>query len=318
MRRLKNNLSKELMSCLIPVLRRLPPRTAHRIVARIGRIEYRLLPRLRRGCDSAVERGSLYFGQRWDRPELGVELAGNMARWRARDILLDRVPRDELTNVIHVSGRENLDRAHALGEGIVLLGNHFGAHMTAPHWLSRENYHVRLYMERPRRVSRFLSRQFQAEGPLGQKGLFISRGAGTTEGAAAVMKAARVLKAGMIVYLAGDVRWNGAHTAPGRFLGKMFQFSTTWVMLAAMTGAPVVPVFCVMNDDGSHLLEFLPYYYIPEDVKRTGATAIWVQKCLDTIEGYVREYPSNSNDYFFWDDPEWDKPATSTIITGAV
>jgi KDO2-lipid IV(A) lauroyltransferase len=116
------------------------------------------------------------------------------------------------------------------------------------------------------------------------------------------MRAARVLKAGMLLQIAGDVRWTGQHTAPARFLGHEYNFSSTWATLAAMTGAPVVPVFCRMDEDGSYHLEFRPAFHIPADAPKTIGIAAWVQTCLSEIEDRVRLDPANSNEYLFWAD----------------
>ncbi|MBX6314995.1 MAG: lysophospholipid acyltransferase family protein [Isosphaeraceae bacterium] len=295
------NLRKGLLRLILPALRTfLPPRAATRFVAGIGRAEYALRPGLRRRFDAAITHGGRHFRLDWDPAALGRELAGNHVRWRTRDQLLDGLPPEKLTELFQVTGRDWLDAALREGRGVILLGNHYGAHLLPAHWLLRGGYAVRLFMERPHTISKFLNRQFETDGPLGQRKLFISRRSGATEAAASVLRAARILKAGMIVEIAGDVRWSGPHTAPARFLGREYTFSATWVALAALTGAPVVTVFCRMAPDGSHQLEFLPPFHVPPDAASDGRAAPWVQACLDAIEQRVREDPANSNDYFFW------------------
>jgi KDO2-lipid IV(A) lauroyltransferase len=168
------------------------------------------------------------------------------------------------------------------------------------HWLVRQGYPLRLFMERPRHVSRFLTRSFESDGPLGQQRLFISRRATPAEAAGSILRAARILKAGLIVNLACDVRWAGPHTTPAAFLGRSYTFSSTWVALATMSGAPVVPVFCRMEPAGSFRLEFLAPYHIPADAAEPPQPSRWVQQALDVIADHVRRDPTNSNDYFFW------------------
>ncbi len=313
MRRSFKNIRKSLMGGLLPLLKLLPPNRAHRAAARIGNIEYRLLSGFRKGVEGGVEQGARYFNVRWDAPQVGKALSGNLIRWRIRDVLLEGVDDDRLGEVVSVEGRELLDRAFGQGKGVILLGSHFGAHMTPPHWLARMFYPVRLFMERPRRISAFLARQFRVEGPFGQNGLFISRSGSAADGASAVIKASRILKAGMILYIAGDVRWTGQHTVESQFLGKSYRFSTTWVLLASMTQAPVVPAFCIMNPDGSHSLQFLPSYKIPTGISQPADCKPYVQACLETIETLVQGHPCNSNDYFFWGDPAWDAGAGSLL-----
>jgi KDO2-lipid IV(A) lauroyltransferase len=294
------NIRKGLLRMILPVLRALPPRIATRFVAGIGRAEYQMLPGFRIRLDQAVERGGHHLGCRWDVPAVGRELAGNQIRWRARDLLLDGLPDRRVAPLFSVEGRGALDEALSQRKGVILLGNHFGAHLMPAHWLLREGYPLRLFMERPRHVSRFLAREFDSDGPLGQRKLFISRKADPAEAAGSILRAARILGAGMIVNLAGDVRWTGPHTAPATFLGREYTFSATWVTLAALTGAPVVPVFSRMAGDGMYHLEFLPAFQVPSDAQRPERASPWVQSCLDAVAERVKLDPANSNDYFFW------------------
>jgi KDO2-lipid IV(A) lauroyltransferase len=302
------NVRKVLLGFVMPALRRLPPRTASNMVAGIGRTEYGLLKGFRTRIDEAVLNGSHHFGKTWDLAAVGRELAGNQIRWRTRDQLLDGLPDDRVASVFNVTGRALLDQALAEKRGVILLCNHFGSHMMPAHWLCREKYPLRLYMERPRHISKFLSRQFDTDGPTGQRKLFVSRKSSPAEGAGSVMRAARVLHSGMILMIAGDVRWTGPQTSPARFLGRRYTFSNTWVKLAALTEAPIVPVFCRIEADGSYSLEFHQRFSIPRGNPDPEETATWVQRYLESIEAEVERSPENSADYFFWTE----MPGTAT------
>lgn len=295
---------KALLRLILPAVRALPPRTASRFVAGIGRAEYAMGRTLRLRFDRAVRRGADHFGVRWDVPEVGRELAGNQIRWRTRDQLLDGLADADVAALFEVEGLEHLTNAQAEGKGVILLGNHFGAHLMPAHWLVRQGYALRLFMERPNHISRFMKDQFETEGPLGQKRLFISRKADPTEAAGSILRAGRVLKAGMVMLIAGDVRWEGQNTEEASFLGSSYRFSSTWATLSAMTGAPVIPVFCHMLRDGSHRLEFLPGFHVPGEAVRSKQLGEYVQTGLDQVEERVRLSPENSNEYFFWDDPD--------------
>jgi len=303
------NVRKHLLRTIIPLLRRLPLPLASRIVAGIGRSEYRMAPKLRVAFQEAVERASEQLGCDWDIETVSLDLAGNQVWWRTRDLLLDGVPDHRADPMFLVTGREHLDSALAEGRGVIMLTSHFGGHLLPAHWLARLGYTLRFFMERPRHVSRFLEKQFEGEGPLAQDKLFISRKGDATGSAGSILRASRALSAGMILYLAGDVRWTGAHTQPGRFLGRQFQFSATWVNLAAMTGAPVVPTFCHMEPRGRYLIQFHPAYQIPKETIHAGESGLWVQKFLELLEEEVRLDPSNSNEYFFWPDEKTESAA---------
>jgi lauroyl/myristoyl acyltransferase len=294
------NIRKGLLGMILPLLRRLPPRVASNMVAGIGRTEYTLLKGLRHRVDQAVLYGSHHFGRTWDVSEVGRELAGNQIRLRTRDRLLDGLPDDRVAPLFTVTGRDRLDAALAQGRGVVLLSNHFGSNMMPAHWMLREGYALRMFTERPRHISKYLSRQFNTDGPTGQRNLFISRKATTSESASSIMRASRVLKAGMVLLIAGDVRWEGAQTSRVRFLGRTYQISNTWVKLAAMTGAPVVAVFCRVDETGAYTLEFHEPFSVPRGETESEQVTERVQAYMRVIESLVEMHPANSNEYFFW------------------
>jgi KDO2-lipid IV(A) lauroyltransferase len=299
------NIRKWLLGIFLPLLRRLPLALSSRLIAGVGRVEYALFPGLRWAFQAAVVRGSQRLGCTWNVPAVSRRLCGNQVRFRTRDRLLDGITPAQLSALFTIEGRENLDAAFAQGKGVIVLSSHFGGHLLPAHWLFRQGYTVRFYMERPRHVSRFLSAQFATDGPLGQSKLFISRSKGDPAGSASsILRAARILQAGMIIYLAGDVRWTGPNTQVARFMGRQYYFSATWVRLAALTGAPVVPVFCTMRADGTYHIDFRPAYAIPEATLRSGPIHPWVQTYLRTLEDEVRRHPENSNEYFFWSESD--------------
>jgi KDO2-lipid IV(A) lauroyltransferase len=294
------NARKGLLQILLPALRLLPPQAACRLVATLGRAEYRLNGPMRHRFDHALAAGARHFGCTWDLATVGRHLAGNNLRWRARDLLLDGLTNETVAPMFKVTGRAALDAAMAQGKGVLLLFNHFGACLMPAHWLVREGYPLRWFTERPRHISKLVERSFATNGPLGQEKLFMSRKASPSEGGTAIRRAVRMLQAGMIVQVAGDVRWSGPRTAAATFLGRTYTFTTTWITLAALTGAPVVPAFSVMDEDGTYRIEFLPSFRVPAEVNKTGDFSPWVQNYLDLIEERVRRYPANSSDYFFW------------------
>lgn len=298
------NVRRFLLRTILPVLRRLPLPVASRMIAGIGHTEYRHLSELRENFDSAVARAGQALNCSWDVPAVGFRLAGNQIRWRLRDLLIDGVSDRRALAMFALEGRAHLDDAKAQGKGVIILACHYGAHLLPAHWLFRARYPLRFYMERPRHVSKYMTKQFETDGPLGQDKLFISRKGDAAGAAGSILRAARVLNAGMLVYLAGDVRWTGPHTQPARFLGREFTFSATWVNLAALTGAPVVPVFCQMRDDGRYQVEFRPGFQVPSDAVKTGQAGHWVQTYLSLLEEQVRLHPENSNEYFFWTEDE--------------
>lgn len=291
---------KVVLKAVLPVLRRLPHRVSVALLGAMGRLDLAVIPKQGAMYESAVAEAGRRLGCAWDCRSVSRKLARQTYRWRARDFLLDGRPDRRVARWFKVIGREHLDAALADGRGVVLLANHFGSHLLTSHWLFRRGYPLRWFSEKPRNVSKFMARAFATDGPLGQSRMFISRRSTPADAASAILRASKALNANMIVKVACDVRWCGQHTARASFLGHQVTFSKTWVNLAAMTGAAVVPVFCHLEEDGTYHLEFLPGYRVPKDVPRTGQDAWWVQNALNAVEERVRHYPEQSNDYFFW------------------
>ncbi len=297
------NLRKSMVRLILPALRTVSPQSGSRVLNWIGRTKYACASSIKSSYDEAVTRGGDLLGCRWDVPEVSKSLAGNVVRWRTRDLLLDGRLDQEVTPLFHVEGRENLDKSVDAGKGVILLGNHYGAHLLPAHWLYREGYPLRLYMERPRHVSKYMMSHFDDDGPLGQKKLFISRKGDACDAASSILRASRALRSGLIMHLACDVRWSGPHSTDATFLGSKYSFSTTWLTLAGMTGASVIPVYCGVCPDATYRLEFGEGYTVPQDESRGERTGVWVQRALDDIADHIRRDPANSNDYFFWDSP---------------
>jgi KDO2-lipid IV(A) lauroyltransferase len=304
MERRGRNLRKGILKNILPFIRWLPLPTVSWLLSGFGKLEYRLHPKLRTGFLEAVSHANEILACNWDVPAISKELAGNQIVWRARDMILDGVSEGRAEGMFVVSGREHLDRALAEGPGCMVLTSHFGAHMLPAHWLYRREYSVRLYMEKPRNISRFMASRFSAEGPLGQDKLFISRKGEATDSAGSILRAARVLRSGMCLFMAGDVRWSGQMTEEAVLLGQKQRFSSTWVVLAAMTGSPVVTVFCRIGPDRRYHIEFRPAFRVPRDVETAGQVRSWVQSFIDQLDEHIRLYPTNSNDYLFWKENE--------------
>jgi KDO2-lipid IV(A) lauroyltransferase len=295
---------KVVLKTVLPVLQHLPHRLSVSLLGAMGGLDLVLVPKQARLYEAAVAEVRDRLGADWDPKSVSRNLARQTYRWRARDFLLDGVPDQTIAKWFKVTGREHLDAALAEGKGVVLLANHFGSHLLTSHWLFRQGIPLRWFSEKPRNVSKYMAKQFKTDGPMGQDRMFISRRSTPADAASSILRAGRALTGGMLVKVACDVRWNGAHTSKATFLGREMNFSKTWVNLAAMSDAAVLPVFCRLDDDGFYHLDFLPSYHVPKDVLRTGQDAWWVQNSLNAVEEFVRKYPEQSNDYFFWDDEE--------------
>lgn len=293
-------LRKRVTKLLLPALRVCSPEFAGRTLQGLGRLEL-VSPGGEQMYVSALERWERELETRWDIGQEARRMAGYRLRFLSRDYVLDGLSDARFEHMIKVAGAEHLEAAQQAGRGAILLMNHYGSQMVPSHWLLRSGYPFRIYMERPNSISKYLARRFAEEGPLGQAGLFISRReASTADSAASVMKAGQILKQGMLLGIAGDVRWQGSSTAPARFLGVEQSFTATWVLLAKMTKAPVIPTFCRMLSDGRFELSFLQGQELATGGDPRSQLARAVQDFLRLVEDRIRLDPANAVEYLAW------------------
>lgn len=280
---------------LLPRLRRQSPSRADAVLQGLGRAIHTFWPPRRPVLDRATERALALFPD-LDRVSFRSQLAGNVARFLARDLLLDGLADPEAANRFDVRGYEHIKSTFTQGRGVVLLGSHFGAHIAAVHWLYREGVPLRLLVQRPRHVSRYLQEQFdRSDGPHPQAGLFLKRHMPPSDASACLVSARRALKDGLAVYLSGDVPWPSSSARPGRLMGASRPFLGLWADLAAITRSPVVPVFARFRPEGRFSLRFGP----PMRVE-PGSESASIALYLDHLDALITRHPSEAVAHFTW------------------
>jgi lauroyl/myristoyl acyltransferase len=224
-------------------------------------------------------------------------LAANSARFTSRDYLLDGLRPEEIERRFDVSGLEYVDDALSLGRGVLLLGSHFGAHVAGLHWLARKEWPLRFLIQRPRHVSKRLDRAFERDAgdSFAQSAFFLRRHMPPIECTACVLRVHSALRKGMGVYLSGDIPWKSQNARPARLLGREQTFLSIWADLAALSGAPVVPVFCAHRPGGRHLLTFDAPWTV-----RPGEESACVVRYLQRLESAIRDDPTDAVAHVTW------------------
>jgi KDO2-lipid IV(A) lauroyltransferase len=314
MGRLNGSKLRKKLAVRTALLRAVSPWAASGLQAWLGEVGYALAgAENRQRFLRPLARWKAVLDADWDLDRTAHAMAGCELRWLTRDLVLDGISTSRFDRLVRVRGREHLDAAREAGQGVILLLSHYGSHMLPAHWAVRAGLPFRVYMERPHTISKLLARHFDQGGERGQADLFISRReAGAAESARSILRAVQILKAGMILGIAGDVRWTGAHTASAQFLGSEQSFTSTWVALAGMTGAPAVPTFAHMDSDGGFTLEFEP----PMTVRRGSDPTLHVQGFLRCVEARLKSDPAGAVEYISW--PELvEGPTPGRLISAA-
>lgn len=281
---------------LLPICRALGPVRGDALLGTIGRGLATAWPPRRRELSESLERVRDALGVRWDQGRTLSALEGNVLRFLARDCPLDGDSDDRFFGRFEVRGFDHLEAARRQGRGIILVGSHLGAHLSAPHWLYRKGLPIRMLIQRPRHVSRFLQSQFDSDnGPHPQSGFFLNRQLSPEDASKRIFRTRAALRDGLVVYLKGDVPWFGPNTREGSLLGHSQTFQSLWAELAALFRAPVVPVFCTHLSRGRYALTFEQ----PWSVAR-GAEVDAVARYISRLEAEIAAHPSEAAAYLLW------------------
>ncbi len=173
---------------LLPFLRWLGPSRGDAALSALGRLVS--LPGRFSSGEIVAARQALKAD--WSVGAVRRSLGSNLARFVARDCLLDGLGDESALARFEVRGYEHVEAARSKGRGVLLLGCHLGAYLAGIHWLYRKGVPVRLFVQRPGHVSKFLSSAFdRADGPHPQSGFFLRRRMPAGEGAEKLVRARR-------------------------------------------------------------------------------------------------------------------------------
>lgn len=110
------------------------------------------------------------------------------------------------------------------------------------------------------------------------------------------------LKQNAILCIPGDGR-SGKKLLPMRFLGRTRLFSTGMVSLAKISGAAILPIFCIQEKNGKTNLIIEPPILIETVVGREQVLEKGVLQYVSLLESYIRKYPQQYRNWTFQGSP---------------
>lgn len=280
---------------LLPILRRLPPSASDAVLGGMGAVSARLRRRNHAAIDDAIARAKAALDVDWDIRATRLTILANLPRCLARDALLDLADEARVLARFDWEGIEAAEATRAQGRGLIVVGAHYGAHLAALHGLYRRGWDMRLLVQRPRHVSRYLQRRFDEEGPRAQSRFFVRRGLTTGEAAEKILLARASLREGQVIYLNGDIPWSGSNTRRGSLLGRDQQWLTLWTDLAALTESPVCFLVAEHRPGGRYRVVFEPPFFIT-----SGNEADAFRRFLAALERQVAHHPEDAVPYLTW------------------
>ena len=273
---------------LLPLLRTLGLIRADAVLTLLGRSVTNVSAIHRRKLTEALARTGA-------RSDLAAELAVGELRFLARDYLLEGRSRADALDLFDVEGGDALREAVEQGRGAGLVGSHFGAHISAFHWFYDQLFPIKLMVQRPKHVTSRLARYFDGDEADPQSNYFLRRSLPGSDCVKRLLHARNALKRGKVLYLAGDIPWQGGNTRAGQLLGRPLNFLSVWAELASNARSPVFFVFCSHQAGGRFSLKIESF-----DNVQPGGEAAAVRGYLERLDVVIRENPADAVAHLLW------------------
>ena len=280
---------------LLPGLRRLGPERCDAALGLLGLAAASAWPPWRKQLSRAIASADGVLRAGWDQRAVRSALASNALRFSARDYPLDAAPDEEILARFEVQGFDALQERLSAGQGAIVLGSHLGGHIAGLHWLYRKQVPLRLLVQRPRHVSKELNRQFDRDLPYPQSSFFLRRDLTPSLATERLLLARSALREGKVVYLSGDIPWNGSNTRTGHLLGRPRSFLSVWADLAVLTRVPVFVLFCTHQPGGRYKLHIEPPWRIS-----TGEESAALARYLELLESQIKAQPADAVAHLLW------------------
>ena len=283
--------------CAIWICCKLIPRIPLNVSYTVARIFSKLsLKLLKRKKNAILGNLDVAFGGRVskeEKMEIAREMVTNFFKNFFECFYLASNFRNKIDHLVTIEGSEQLHKALARGKGVIALSAHFGNYALLGAVMVKEKYPFHMVIRHSR--SKPVARMFQKFRDVsGHKTI------PTQPWRDCVKKILNCLKNNEIVCLITDEnkRRGGVNVD---FFGKETATATGPAVFSLRTGAPIIPVFMVRQQDNNHKIIIDP----PLEFTLTGNHNKDVHhitsRCTECIESYVKAYPTQ----WFWLNRRW-------------
>jgi lauroyl/myristoyl acyltransferase len=222
--------------------------------------------------------------------EIACRSIVNYAGRRLEEIYIGSINKEQIDNMVSVSGWENIEESVKRGNGTIILTSHFGSFLLPLLVIGFKGYRINqlagppiLKHHRSIHEMIFKLREKDYERlPV----TFLHTGLH-------LKTAIKSLKNNELLTIAFDGR-EGDKWAEVNFLDKKAFFSPGPLRMAQATGASIVPTFIIRQKDHTHHLIFKEPVIIEKTREDEQAFLPEMQKLVDVFDDYVRSYPCHA------------------------
>lgn len=204
----------------------------------------------------------------------------NIGKSAAEFISFPKINKYNIDKFVKATGLEKLDKALEDKKGVIILSCHLGNWELSAAYVGLKGYHSNAIV-RPLRYERFdrLVNSFR-----------ISKGIGIIGRDSSFKKILSLLKANEIVGILPDQDIDSVDGVFVNFFNQPAYTPKGPVALAMASGAPIIPIFCIRENNTHNLIIESPIKLeITGD--REKDIIVNTQKWTDVVEKYIRQYP---------------------------
>jgi KDO2-lipid IV(A) lauroyltransferase len=255
---------------------------------------YGLLGRQRRGFRSNL---IVVTGRRWVEP-LVISGFYKFARNWCDIMLMSRLSGNRLHSLISRSTSSSpMDKALAQGTGAILISPHLGNWELGGLGLADLGYPVNVMTFREP-DERFNQSRERLRSERGIRFIYVDR---EDASPLAIIEAVNALRRNEVLCLLGD-RDGSSNTVELSFFGRKTRIPAGAAYLALATGAPVIPVFVVLEKGHYATVMEQPIFIQGRHGHNNDAVLSGMAAVLSVFELYIRRYPDQWYNFFpFWD-----------------
>lgn len=257
----------------------LPIRFASRLAGLLGKLGYEVLQKSKR---ETLKNLRAAFKDKSDKEiaEIAKGVFSNVARSVAEYISVSKITKKNIDLWIRPYGLEKVDKALALGKGLIVLTAHIGNWEFVGAYLKAKGYEGAVIA---RRIYFYKYNDYLVKLRLIHDLTTLYRDRSPRE-------AMRLLRENKILGMLADQDIGSIDSVFVNFFGRQTYTPTAPVKIAMVNGTPILPCYMIRKKDKYDFIVENPIY-AEKGEKEEEAVRFYTQQWTNVLESYIRRYP---------------------------